>query len=88
MFLHDFAEYTDYTHKSSRLHTHFDGLHTQKYLSIDVARPLKSEAVLERRGDLFVCRGVPKGQKPFFASLPGLPGNQSGIRGQVAYCKN
>ena len=34
--------------------------HTRECLSIDVARSLKSENVLERLSDLFVCRGVPK----------------------------
>ena len=34
--------------------------HTRECLSIDVARSLKSEDVLERLSDLFVCRGVPK----------------------------
>jgi putative transposase len=34
--------------------------HTRECLSIDVARSLKSEDVLERLSDLFVRRGVPK----------------------------
>ena len=34
--------------------------HTRECLAIDVARKLKSEDVLERLSDLFVCRGVPK----------------------------
>ncbi len=34
--------------------------HTRECLSIDVARKLKSEDVLERLSDLFVRRGVPK----------------------------
>ena len=33
---------------------------TREYLTIDVARTLKSEDVLERLSDLFICRGVPK----------------------------
>lgn len=33
---------------------------TQECLAIDVARALKSEDVLERLSDLFICRGVPK----------------------------
>jgi len=33
--------------------------HTRECLSIDVARRLTSEDVLERLSDLFVCRGVP-----------------------------
>ena len=34
--------------------------HTRECLAIDVARKLKSEDVLERLSDLFICRGVPK----------------------------
>jgi putative transposase len=34
--------------------------HTRESLAIDVARKLKSEDVLERLSDLFICRGVPK----------------------------
>jgi len=33
---------------------------TRECLTIDVARTLKSEDVLERLSDLFICRGVPK----------------------------
>jgi len=33
---------------------------TRECLAIDVARALKSEDVLERLSDLFICRGVPK----------------------------
>ena len=33
--------------------------HTRECLSIDVARRLNSEDVLERLSDLFICRGVP-----------------------------
>ena len=33
---------------------------TRECLTIDVARTLKSEEVLERLSDLFICRGVPK----------------------------
>jgi len=33
--------------------------HSRECLAIDVARSLKSEDVLERLSDLFVCRGVP-----------------------------
>ncbi len=34
--------------------------HTRECLAIDVARNLKSEDVLERLSELFVCHGVPK----------------------------
>jgi len=33
---------------------------TRECLAIDVARTLKSEDILERLNDLFVCRGVPE----------------------------